>query len=332
MKTPIALLIIVVLLTGVASAEQQRIISHKNEYGGKTIEVNMEPGDKGYDVRIMKVIDYYQKKTEIEIGNRLAKREIFFTNAFANQEGVNRAIQYHDSSGKMTRKDFFYTERWSKERGAYRDIGYYNSNEEIIRLEVFYTKTFAKERGYDRKIKYSDSNGKKLDRVEYFMGKRLTKPSLEEDEFVAKPIPKMTEAEAARRVAELLQESRSHSSQSAPQYGNSSPPNGEDKSITIEEFKKEAEEVCVREILGSLQFDPVPINVNSTVQGRSDGGGTGTMWKKSDEDVYTYYINVQVIVRVNNYRGYPQRAGYKCKMGRHQGEWKYEWAGLPKPW
>src|SRR5664280_1057491 len=95
----VTLFCFLLLFAGIVSAEKQRIISDINEYGGKTIEVTREDGDKRFD-EILKIIQFSDRK------GTAIKREIFHTDKFAREHGHNREIDYYDDSGKLTHIEY----------------------------------------------------------------------------------------------------------------------------------------------------------------------------------------------------------------------------------
>ncbi len=162
---------ILVLFSGSASAEKQKVISDKNEYGGKTVEVTYESGDKLYGEAVKKIISYdgngrkaieeyfcadkyaqekgiNKKIASFDSSGKMTKAELLYTDKFADEKGVNRSIAYSDANGTETREELFHTDKFADEKGFHRDISYFDSNGKITKREFFYTDTFAGEKGY----------------------------------------------------------------------------------------------------------------------------------------------------------------------------------------
>lgn len=86
---------LIILMAGIVSAETGKVISEKNEFGGKTVEIITTATDKS-----------------------------------SNEDGVSRRILYYDSNGKVVKCEFFHTDKYVNEKGSNRSIVYYDSNGE----------------------------------------------------------------------------------------------------------------------------------------------------------------------------------------------------------
>ena len=113
------------LFTEVVSAEKQKIISEINEYGGKSIEITKEKGDSGFDATLREILS--------NDSNGIAlKKEVFYTDEFARENGHVREIDYYSGNGKTTKMEYFYPDKLANEEGYYRQIDYYDINGKMI--------------------------------------------------------------------------------------------------------------------------------------------------------------------------------------------------------
>ncbi len=93
-----------------ANAEQSKVISANNEFGGETVEVSFSTKEalkEGHNRKI----NYYG-------GNgRNVKMEDFFTPELANKKGYSRAIIYYDGNRKMMKIEAFFLPEFSNKEG-----------------------------------------------------------------------------------------------------------------------------------------------------------------------------------------------------------------------
>lgn len=153
--TVLFLFVLLALFDGMAAAEKQKVISDKNEYGGKTVEVTYESGDKLYGGAVKKIVYYDSNGKE-------TKEEYFCTDKFAQENGVNRKIAFFDSDGKITKTELFYTDKFADEKGYNRLTADFYNNEKVAREELFYADKFANEKGVSRSVTYFNNNNENL--------------------------------------------------------------------------------------------------------------------------------------------------------------------------
>lgn len=138
-----------------ARAEGEKIISTKNEYGGKTSQIVYSPGKSTLQDTL-----YYNGKA------KLVKMERTNSDTFANQEdwAAKKTIEYYDSEGRKTKKEFFFSpyNKATSEAGVTQMTVYYDSRGREIRGENIYTDTVAKEKGCRKIIMYEDGNGNRI--------------------------------------------------------------------------------------------------------------------------------------------------------------------------
>jgi len=156
-----------VLGMSVVSAETTEVISEKNEFGGKTVKIVYSNNDEEA-MNITKVVNYFSNNEKV------VKKEIFFTDKYANEKGFSRWIKYFDNLGKMTKRDNFLTAEYANKYGVNRTISYLDSNEAIVKNENFLTDAFANEIGANRNIQYVDSTGK-ITKSEFYLNDKLIK-------------------------------------------------------------------------------------------------------------------------------------------------------------
>jgi hypothetical protein len=137
---------------GAAFASKESIVSDKNEFGGKTVEVIIENGEAPPEVQ--KILASYDE------GGKLRKAEITYTEAFAGTKGVAKAIEHYEDNGKVVKREFHYTDLFGNKKGVAKATEYYYANEKIAKAEFIYTDVFAKEKGVMRATEYYDDNGK----------------------------------------------------------------------------------------------------------------------------------------------------------------------------
>lgn len=148
-----------VLGCGLAFATKESILSDKNDFGGKTIEVIIEQGEAPPEIQ--KILASYDE------ADRIRKTEITYTEAFGNEKGVARAIEYLSPDGKVAKREYYYTDTFGNKKGVARATEYYYADEKVAKAEFIYTDTFAKEKGVTRGTEYYDENGK-VAKAEFF--------------------------------------------------------------------------------------------------------------------------------------------------------------------
>jgi hypothetical protein len=141
-----------VVWCGAAFASKESILSDKNEFGGKTIEVIIEKGEATPEIQ--KILACYDEE------GKMRKTEIAYTEAFGNEKGVAKAIEYFDPSGKVAKREYYYTDTFGNKKGVAKATEYYYPHEKIAKAEFIYTDTFAREKGVTRATEYYDENGK----------------------------------------------------------------------------------------------------------------------------------------------------------------------------
>jgi len=110
--------------------ENERVVSTRNEYGGKTVEKTYAKGEKGSN-ELKKEITYFDG------GGKKTIAEAFFTDTFANEKGVNKCLSYFDSHGKRTKAEYFLTDKFSMEKGLDKSISYFDAGGKTTRRELY---------------------------------------------------------------------------------------------------------------------------------------------------------------------------------------------------
>lgn len=80
--------------------EKERVVSTRNEYGGKTVEKTYAKGEKGSE-------ELKQQITYFDGSGRRTKAEYLHADMFANEKGFNKSISYFDASGKTTKRELY---------------------------------------------------------------------------------------------------------------------------------------------------------------------------------------------------------------------------------
>jgi len=140
--------------SGSVQAMKDIVISESNEYGGKTVEITFEKGEKEYDI-YKKVTTYHDSK------KILRKLESFYIDKIAKGKGVYLAIRYFDPNGKKIKDEEFTTEEEIERTDFEKSVTYYDSNEIKTKTENFPPDRLVKKTGIVKTITYY--KGGKLD-------------------------------------------------------------------------------------------------------------------------------------------------------------------------
>lgn len=192
-KTVFLILVCILLYSCVVWAKTEKIISKKNEFGGKTVEITYFKEDD------MENLLGIRKSVLYENSNRkIIKIETFYTGITDN---YNRMIAYYDNHYHETKTEFYIndklikteTNRFISEKNEFggktvekayfdveyrltckKNILYTDSNGKTIKNELFYTDKFADKEGYNKSIEYFDSHYKTT-KTEFYLNERLVK-------------------------------------------------------------------------------------------------------------------------------------------------------------
>jgi len=93
--------VILLVITGYALAETEKITNTSKEYGGKTNESGYLPSDEQHKQGITKVIDYYDGD------GKVVKGEIYLVDDYAKKAGITKVIDYYDSDGKVVKQESY---------------------------------------------------------------------------------------------------------------------------------------------------------------------------------------------------------------------------------
>jgi hypothetical protein len=161
----LGVVVFMIVSVNIASSKQSKVIEKRNEYGGETEEETYSAGDDKYKEGLAKLIEYYD-------GNeRIIKLESIFNDDRARVDGVQRSIQYYDNkfyrTGLRTRVEFYYTDSFADREGIAKAIQFYNEEEKKIKTEYFYTDAYAKKRQVFRLEVQYDEKGNTVKRIFY---------------------------------------------------------------------------------------------------------------------------------------------------------------------
>ncbi len=110
--------------------EKERVLSTRNEYGGKTVEKTYVKGEKGSN-ELKKQVTYFDGS-----GKRTSA-EAFFTDSFANEKGIEKSMSYFDADGKRTKAEYFHTDTFTTEKGLDKSIFYFDAGGKTTRRELY---------------------------------------------------------------------------------------------------------------------------------------------------------------------------------------------------
>ncbi|MDA8083864.1 MAG: hypothetical protein M0024_09440 [Nitrospiraceae bacterium] len=133
------------------AAGSGKVISGKNEYGGKTVETVYA----GKNVK-------EAKKGRIRM-------------AMSPQEKIQKDITYFDGKGKKVKVESFYSPQYTASSGAERRIAFFSANGELTKMEKYFPASYAAARGFDRTVVYYDMKNKRT-KTEYYKDSKLVKP------------------------------------------------------------------------------------------------------------------------------------------------------------
>ena len=144
-------LVSLLFAVGVAGgAVSGRVISAKNEYGGKTVE---------------QVYTYKELKKTKKSGSM---------KDMVQKDKIQKDITYFDGKGKKVKMESYYSPQYTATSGAERRIAYFDANGELTKMEKVFTVQYSAGKGYDRMITYYDMK-KKQTRTEYYKDSKLIK-------------------------------------------------------------------------------------------------------------------------------------------------------------
>jgi len=110
--------------------EKERVLSPRNEYGGRTVEKTYAKGEKGGS-ELKKQVTYFDGS-----GKRICA-EAFFTDTFSNEKGIEKSMSYFDADGKRTKAEYFHTGTFTREKGLDKSISYFDAGGKTARRELY---------------------------------------------------------------------------------------------------------------------------------------------------------------------------------------------------
>lgn len=151
-------------------AKEEKIITNKNKYGGKTEEEIYEPSDSKYKKGLKRILEHYDKFGLIN------EIESFYTDEQAKIDGVYRREQYYEHKpfkGTILKKsEWFYTDAYADVHGLKRAEIHYKDNGDTKKEEFWYTDAFEKKKNYSKvEVFYDDGRPEK--RVYYDKGGKI---------------------------------------------------------------------------------------------------------------------------------------------------------------
>ncbi len=88
------------LLQGVCNAGDESNVPKKNEYGGKTVVFNFSNNGKNPST-VIKILIY------LDSDEKKVKREVYYTDKFADKEGFSKMVDYFGINGEQIKKELF---------------------------------------------------------------------------------------------------------------------------------------------------------------------------------------------------------------------------------
>lgn len=147
LKGKIALVLLMILFTGISFAESSRQLDKDNEFGGYTWETSYNKGDRFYkDNGILKSIAFYDSKQKMRVA------EYFYTEDFQKQKGLVHEIQFFNEQQKVTQMKFYYTKLFGESEGYTNKNDTFYPNSDPLATEYYYTEDFSKKYGYYHSI------------------------------------------------------------------------------------------------------------------------------------------------------------------------------------
>jgi hypothetical protein len=112
------------------ATEKERVLSTRNEYGGRTVEKTYAKGEKGSN-ELKKQVTYF------DVSGKRTIAEAFFTDTFANEKGIGKSISYFDNNGKRTKAEYFHTDTFANEKGLDKSISYFEPSGKTTKRELY---------------------------------------------------------------------------------------------------------------------------------------------------------------------------------------------------
>lgn len=137
----------------------ERVISEQNEFGGRTLEYEYEPGDKGYEEGLIKVVFFYDTQ------NRLVKNEVYLDEKNSKFRGIRSLIEELYDDGTPKRQTFYYSEEEMRKTWRTHDIFEFERDGRLKRLESHYGDLIPDDQHFKQVTAEFDDEGK-IRRVE----------------------------------------------------------------------------------------------------------------------------------------------------------------------
>jgi hypothetical protein len=156
--------IICFVFSGSVFCGEDKIIDHKNSYGGKTEETKYSKGSDKYEEGISKIVEYYD-------GNgKIREIESYYTDERSRKDGVKKREQYYYQSRrgtKLNKTEFYYTSSYEDANGIYKSEEKYNEHGNKETSEFLYTDAWSKKKVVARMVIDWDGKGQEKRRTYY---------------------------------------------------------------------------------------------------------------------------------------------------------------------
>ncbi|MCU0573413.1 MAG: hypothetical protein MUC41_10505 [Syntrophobacteraceae bacterium] len=159
--------IVIITFFGICLAREEKILSTKNEYNGKTIEEIYDENEEQYKDGFMRQIIFYDKRGNIK------QIQSFYTEDQSSQDGVYSREQFYEHRilrrPRLIKSSFNYTDIYSNTHGLTKAEIHYDENGNKNKEELWYSDAFAARRNYS-KLEVFYNRGGPEKRVYYDQG------------------------------------------------------------------------------------------------------------------------------------------------------------------
>lgn len=150
--------ILVMLLLEPLSAKRTQVIEAGNQYGGKTVEEAYSVSEREYRNGLIRIVQYYDKNRLIQQIDSYFREEY----AAANNIFMKKQFYVHEpgKEPKLKKAEFYYTDRFADTEGIYKAEDYYDDEGAKSRTAFLFTTAWEKKKNYSRmEISYSNKGG-----------------------------------------------------------------------------------------------------------------------------------------------------------------------------
>ncbi len=167
MKKLIAFGICILLISAVRiSAEQRKIVSQKNKYGGETVEITFDRKDREQKLA-KKLIFYNSVRRKVKIVGYLLNNDY-------NISKILKGVENYDQAGNLTSVEIHFRDEKSRENGFSKVITYFDHQALKTKEVTYYSPSDFDEKTYSKSVEYFSASGEKT-RAEYSLAEKEVK-------------------------------------------------------------------------------------------------------------------------------------------------------------